>query len=64
MVHHAERPPGALAHGAAKSSDIERARRALGAAELRAARVLQAAARRHRRDADRLMRGRAEARER
>jgi hypothetical protein len=52
-MDHRERPPGALAHGAAKSSDIERTRQALGAVELRAARDLQAAARRHRRDASR-----------
>lgn len=50
MVSHRERPPGALAHGAAKSSDITRVRRELAAAELRAARDLQAAARRHRRE--------------
>jgi hypothetical protein len=55
MNSHPERPPGALAHGPAKSSDIQRVRRDLGAAELRAARDLQAAARRHRRDGARLI---------
>jgi hypothetical protein len=57
MVSHRERPPGALAHGAAKSSDIQRVRRELGAAELRAARELQAAAWRHRREGSRLVHG-------
>jgi hypothetical protein len=56
MVSHRERSPGALAHGAAKSSDIQRVRRDLGAAELRTARELQAAARRHRRDGSALVR--------
>jgi hypothetical protein len=51
MVHHGERSAGALAHGAAKSSDIVRARRELDAAELDAARALQRAAARHRREA-------------
>jgi hypothetical protein len=55
MVSHRERPAGALAHGPAKSSDILRVRRDLGVAELRAARLLQAAARRHRRDGARLV---------
>jgi hypothetical protein len=50
MVSHRERTPSALAHGAAKSSDIQRVRRELAVAELRAARDLSAAARRHRRD--------------
>jgi hypothetical protein len=50
MVSHRERPAGALAHGPAKGSDIVRVRRDLGVAELRAARQLQAAARRHRRE--------------
>jgi hypothetical protein len=50
MVSHRERSPGALAHGPAKSSDITRVRRELAVAELRAARDLQAAARRHRRE--------------
>jgi hypothetical protein len=48
LVHHRERSPGALAHGAAKSSDIQRVRRQLGAAELLTAHELQAAAARHR----------------
>jgi hypothetical protein len=55
MVSHRERSPGALAHGAAKSSDIQRVRRDLGAAELDAARELSAKARRHRRDGTRLV---------
>ncbi len=53
MVSHRERSAGALAHGAAKSSDITRVRRDLAVAELRAARDLQAAARRHRRESAR-----------
>jgi hypothetical protein len=56
MVSHGERSPGALAHGAAKSSDIQRVRRDLGAAGLRMARDAQAAARRRQRAASRLMR--------
>jgi hypothetical protein len=55
MVSHRERSPGALAHGPAKSSDIQRVRRDLGAAELKAARALSAEARRHRRDGSRLV---------
>ncbi|MDX6725137.1 MAG: hypothetical protein QOD44_4187 [Solirubrobacteraceae bacterium] len=55
LVHHHERTAGALAHGVAKSSDIQRARRELGEAELKAARQLQAAATRHRRHANRLL---------
>jgi hypothetical protein len=62
MVHHRERPAGALAHGAATSSDIQRVRRDFGVAELRAARVLQAEAARQRRDATRLMRAPRDAR--
>jgi hypothetical protein len=53
MVQHRERSAGALAHGAAKSSDIVRVRRDLGAAELGAARTLQREAARHRRDVSR-----------
>jgi hypothetical protein len=55
MVSHGERPPGALARGAAKSSDIQRVRRELGAAELHRARDLRALARRHRRDGSALV---------
>ena len=55
MVSHRERSPGALAHGPAKSSDIQRVRRDLGTAELNAARDLSAKARRHRRDGSRLV---------
>ena len=35
MPDHDERPPTALAHGAAKSSDIERVRRNVDKAEVR-----------------------------
>ena len=50
MPDHTERPPSALAHGAAKSSDIERVRRDVDSAEVRVARDDQAsAARRQRR---------------
>ena len=35
MPDHEERPPTALAHGAAKSSDIERVRRNVDEAEVR-----------------------------
>jgi len=55
MVSHGERSPGALAHGAAKSSDIQRARRDLGAAGVRMARDAQAEARRRGRAASRLL---------
>ena len=55
MVSHGERSPGALAHGAAKSSDIQRARRDLGAAAERMARDAQAQARRRQRGASRLL---------
>jgi hypothetical protein len=37
MPHHDERTANALAHGAAKPDDIERARRDIGAAEARSA---------------------------
>jgi hypothetical protein len=63
MVSHGERSPGALAHGAAKSSDIERVRLDLGAVGLRMARDAQAAARRRQRAASRLTTGRADPRE-
>jgi hypothetical protein len=33
MLHHEERPAGALAHGPAKPDDIERVRRDVGTAE-------------------------------
>jgi hypothetical protein len=62
MVHHRERSAGALAHGAAKSSDIVRVRRDLGVAALDAARELQRAAARHRRDASRRAPARPDAR--
>jgi hypothetical protein len=55
LVHHRERSPGALAHGAAKSSDIQLVRRQLGAAELRTASRLEAAAVRHRDHATRTL---------
>jgi hypothetical protein len=60
MVSHGERSPGALAHGAAKSSDIQRVRRELGAAEVRMARDAQADARRRQRAASRLVTARSE----
>jgi hypothetical protein len=50
---HREPPASALARGPAKSSDIQRIRRELRGAELCAARRLQAAAARHRRQAGR-----------
>jgi hypothetical protein len=61
MVSHGERSPGALAHGAAKSSDIQRARRDLGAAAVRLARDAQAEARRRQRAAGRVATPRGEA---
>jgi hypothetical protein len=36
-IHHDDRPPGALAHGAVKTSDIERVRGDVAAAERRVA---------------------------
>jgi hypothetical protein len=56
MVDHRERPAGALAHGAAKSTDIQRVRRDLGAVGLRRARELQAEAARRKRAASRFAR--------
>jgi hypothetical protein len=50
MTEHREPSAGALAHGAAKSDDIARVRRDLGAAQIGAARALQRAAARYRRD--------------
>jgi hypothetical protein len=49
MPDHTERPPSALAHGAVKSSDIERVRRDVDNAEVRVARDEQASAARRRR---------------
>jgi len=49
MPDHEERPPSALAHGAAKSSDIERVRRDVDDADGRVARDDQVSAARHRR---------------
>jgi hypothetical protein len=48
---HQDRPASALARGPAKSSDIQDARRGLGATEGHAADELEAAAARHRRHA-------------
>jgi hypothetical protein len=62
MVSHGERSPGALAHGPAKSSDIQRARRDLGAAAERMARDAQAQARRRQRAASRPTAARVEPR--
>ena len=43
LKHHVDRPPGALARGATKTSDIERVRGEVGQAEQRVARRFQAA---------------------
>lgn len=48
LKHHEDRPPRALAHRAVKPRDIERVRRELRQAELRAARGFHAAYPRHR----------------
>jgi hypothetical protein len=49
MPDHEERPPNALAHGAATSSDIERVRRDVDAAEVRVTHDEQASTARRRR---------------
>ncbi len=49
MPDHKEHSPSALAHGAAKSSDIERVRRDVDKAEVRVAHDEQASAARRRR---------------
>ena len=49
MPDHKERPPSALAHGAAKSSDIERVRRDVDDADARVARADQVSGARRRR---------------
>jgi hypothetical protein len=49
MPDHKERPPNALAHGAAKSSDIERVRRDVDQAEVRVTHDDQASTARRRR---------------
>jgi len=65
MLNHKERPAGALAHGPAKSDDIERSRRDVSAAEdhasgapdvNRAVREVQAACETIREDLDELKR--------
>jgi hypothetical protein len=43
LTHHDDRPPGALAHGATKPSDIERVRDDIAQAERRIVRGLEAA---------------------
>jgi hypothetical protein len=58
MPDHQERPPAALAHGPAKSSDIERVRRNVDQAEVRVTSDAQSSTTRRRRqlrgrDADR-----------
>jgi hypothetical protein len=58
MPDHEERPPTALAHGAAKSSDIERVRRNVDDAEVRAMHDKQTSSARRRRR----LRGRVAAR--
>jgi hypothetical protein len=49
MPDHEERPPTALAHGAAKTSDIERVRRNVDKAEVRVTHDAQASTARRRR---------------
>jgi hypothetical protein len=49
MPDHQERPPAALAHGAAQSADIERVRRDVDAAEASVTRDDQTSAARRRR---------------
>jgi hypothetical protein len=58
MPNHEERPPTALAHGAAKSSDIERVRQNVDKAEARVTHDDQASTARRRRQ----LRGREAAR--
>ena len=48
MPDHRDPPPGALAHGPAKSDDIERVRENVDEAEARSAREEEVAAVRHR----------------
>jgi hypothetical protein len=48
MPDHRDRPPGALAHGPAKPSDIERVRKDVDEAEARSVREEEVAAARHR----------------
>jgi hypothetical protein len=62
MPDHKERPPNALAHGPAKSSDVERVRRDVDKAEVRVTQDDQAStARRRRRLRAREARGNADA---
>jgi hypothetical protein len=49
MPDHEERPPSTLAHGAAKSSDIERVRRNVDKAEVRVTHDSQTSTARRRR---------------
>jgi hypothetical protein len=49
MPDHEERPPNALAHGAAKSTDVERVRRDVDKAEVRVTHDAQASTARRRR---------------
>ena len=58
MPDHEERPPTALAHGAVKSSDIERVRRDVDSSDARVAHDDQATATRR----ERRLRGREAAR--
>jgi hypothetical protein len=48
MPHHRDKPAGAMAHGAAKCSDIERVRRDVDEADMRSVRVGEVAVARHR----------------
>jgi len=55
MPDHRDRPPSTLAHGAAKSSDIERVREDVNKAEARSVREEEVSVARHReRVADRV----------
>ena len=48
MPDHRDRPAGAMAHGPAKPSDVERVRREIGEADERAVRAEEEAVARHR----------------
>ena len=48
MPDHRDKPPTALAHGAAKSSDIERVRRDVDEVEVRAVHEAEVSVERHR----------------
>jgi hypothetical protein len=48
MPHHQDKPASAMAHGAAKCSDIERVRRDVDEADTRSVRAEEVAVARHR----------------